>query len=42
MGYVIAGYGITFAALGSYTIWMIRRGRAITRLAPPDPAEGEA
>jgi heme exporter protein CcmD len=31
MSYVWAGYGITLAALGGYTAWLLRRGRKLGR-----------
>lgn len=30
-GYVLAGYGITVAALGLYALRVLRRGRALAR-----------
>ena len=29
MSYVLAGYGITAAAIGGYAIWLIRRARGL-------------
>ena len=31
MSYVYAGYGITLVAIGGYAVWMLRRGRVLTR-----------
>lgn len=36
MGYVFAGYSIAFVTLGTYALWVIRRGRQLTRMAPPE------
>lgn len=30
-GYVIAGYAVTFGALGAYVAWMAVRSRALAR-----------
>ena len=35
-GYVAAGYGITFVALGAYAWRVIARGRALGRALPPE------
>jgi CcmD family protein len=34
--YVGAGYAITAAALGSYTVWMVRRRRHLERVLSGD------
>ena len=31
MGYVLAGYGITLAALAAYAVSVLRKGRALSR-----------
>jgi heme exporter protein CcmD len=31
MSYVWAGYGVTVAALGGYTAWLLRRGRRLRK-----------
>jgi hypothetical protein len=31
VSYVVAGYGVTLAALGAYSVWLVRRGRALSR-----------
>lgn len=31
MSYVWAGYGVTLGALGAYAIYVVRRGRALSR-----------
>ena len=31
MGYVIAGYGISIAAIAGYAAWVLRRGRTLSR-----------
>lgn len=31
MSYVVAGYGITVAAIGGYAAWLVRRGRKLAR-----------
>jgi heme exporter protein CcmD len=35
-GYLIAGYGTTFAVLATYAAWIVGRKRALTRQLPPD------
>lgn len=35
-GYVFAGYGITFVALGAYAWRIVARGRALSRALPPE------
>ncbi|CAN5501579.1 hypothetical protein BH18ACT1_BH18ACT1_17750 [soil metagenome] len=32
MTYVVTGYGVTLVGLGSYAVWVLRRGRALDRL----------
>ncbi len=36
MSYVLAGYAVTIVTLASYTVRVIRRGRALTRTLPPE------
>jgi len=31
MSYVLAGYGVTFATLGAYALWILRRRRSLSR-----------
>ena len=31
VGYLVAGYGLTFGALGAYAAWVLRRRRMVTR-----------
>jgi hypothetical protein len=31
VSYVIAGYGVTLITLGAYSLWVVRRGRALSR-----------
>lgn len=31
MRYVVAGYGITLASIGGYTVWLLRRGRKLSK-----------
>lgn len=33
MGFVLAGYAVTAAALGGYTLWLLARARAARRRA---------
>jgi heme exporter protein CcmD len=35
-GYLVAGYGITFVALGAYAWRVVARGRALSRALPPE------
>lgn len=35
MSYVIAGYAVTFATLVSYTAWVLRRRRVLSRHLTP-------
>jgi CcmD family protein len=35
-GYLIAGYGVTFLALGAYAWRVVARGRALSRELPPE------
>jgi heme exporter protein CcmD len=37
LGYLIGGYGVTFAALAGYVAWMRARTRALARQVPPEP-----
>jgi heme exporter protein CcmD len=30
-GFVVAGYAITLAVLGGYAIWVVRKGRRLSR-----------
>jgi hypothetical protein len=36
MGYVFLGYGVVFAALVSYSVWVVFRGRRLSRTLPPE------
>jgi heme exporter protein CcmD len=36
MGYVFLGYGVVFAALVSYAVWVVLRGRRLSRTLPPE------
>ena len=36
LGYIIAGWGISLGVLGGYGLSVIRRGRAVAKLVPPD------
>ena len=36
-GYVLAGYGVTVGTLGLYAVWVLRRGRALSRSIPARP-----
>jgi len=31
MNYVWAGYTVTLVSLGAYAVWVLRRGRALSR-----------
>lgn len=35
-GTVIAGWGVTVGAFAGYALWMRRRGRALSRVVPPE------
>ncbi|MGH9137503.1 MAG: heme exporter protein CcmD [Acidimicrobiales bacterium] len=35
-GYVLSGYGISAAAIGGYVVWMLRRGRQLSRQVPDE------
>lgn len=35
-GYVVAGWGITFAVLVAYATWIVVRGRALSKQVPPE------
>ncbi len=35
-GYVFAGYGITFGALGAYALWIVARGRRLSARVPEE------
>ena len=35
-GYLIAGYGATFAVLASYAAWIVSKKRALARELPPE------
>jgi len=37
--YLVAGYGITAAALAAYAGWLVARGRALARQLPPEERE---
>jgi heme exporter protein CcmD len=34
-GFVVVGYAVTLAALGSYAIWVLRKGRRLSKAIPP-------
>jgi heme exporter protein CcmD len=34
--YVLSGYGVVFASIAGYSVWLLRRGRAVSRRVPPD------
>ena len=36
VGYLIAGYGATFAVLATYAAWVIGKKRALERDLPPE------
>jgi len=36
VGYLVAGYGITFAVLASYAAWIVSKKRALARELPPE------
>ncbi len=36
MGYVYLGYGVVTGVLAAYAVWMLRRGRKLSRTLPPD------
>ncbi|MBV8161946.1 MAG: hypothetical protein JO265_13565 [Acidimicrobiia bacterium] len=36
VGYLIAGYGATFAALALYAAWILGKKRALARALPPE------
>jgi hypothetical protein len=35
-GYVAAGWGGAAALIGVYAVWVLRRGRALSRQVPPE------
>jgi heme exporter protein CcmD len=35
-GFVWLGWGITAAVLSSYAVWIVLRGRAVSRRVPPE------
>jgi heme exporter protein CcmD len=35
-GYVIAGWAITFVVLVAYAVWIVLRGRALSKQVPPE------
>lgn len=35
-GYVIAGWAVTVAVIVAYAVWVIARGRALSRQVPPE------
>jgi len=37
-GYLIAGYALTFGALGGYAAWILSRRRKLARLLPDESA----
>lgn len=36
VGYLIAGYGATFAVLASYSAWVVNKKRALARELSPE------
>jgi hypothetical protein len=36
VGYLIAGYGATFAVLATYAAWVIGKKRSLERALPPE------
>ena len=36
VGYIAAGWAGTAAVLGAYAVWVLRRGRALSRRVPPE------
>jgi hypothetical protein len=36
VGYLAAGWGISLAVLGAYTVHVLRRGRALAEQVPPE------
>lgn len=35
-GYVVAGWSVTFVVLVAYAVWLIVRGRALSKQVPPE------
>jgi len=35
-GYVIAGWSITAVVIGAYAVWIVLRGRTLSRRVPPE------
>ncbi len=35
-GYIAVGWGGTAALIGAYAIWVLRRGRSLSRQVPPE------
>lgn len=35
VGYVAAGWISTVGVIGGYAVWVVRRGRKLSRLVPP-------
>jgi CcmD family protein len=40
VGYLVAGYSITFAAIGGYVTWLTVRSRAVARQLNDDKPPG--
>ena len=36
MGYVYLGYSVVCQRLAAYSVWVIHRGRKLSRTLPPD------
>ena len=36
-GYLVGGYGVTFAVLAGYAAWVVARGRALAREVAAKP-----
>ena len=35
-GYTITAYAFTFGVLAAYTLWVLRRGKSLSRQVPAD------
>jgi len=35
-GYVFLGYGVCFGTLAAYALWLVARGRKLSRTLPPE------
>lgn len=34
--FVLSGYGVVLGAIGGYALWVLRRGRTLSRQVPAD------